>query len=269
MLATAPAYANAYTYVTIPTSNDIQTNLISTFPTGLFTASNALATPFQIPSSSTSSCGIGGVCNFYDAFGFSGAGNSLTINVSIPNVTNFYTLMNAYTPAAGQTLATIEFIGSAGATQTFDLVGGSDIRDFYQGFFTNSLSNTTPGVTAENAFTCVAPTNCQGAGGTGNVSNGDSGTYVIDEQSFSLNSAFATQTLTKIVLTDTYNGSDPILLGMTAGSFTSTPVPEPTSLALFATALVGWRAATKRARLDHERCKHRPLLVRQQTPNHG
>jgi hypothetical protein len=239
LLASLPVYADTvYTAVTIPATDDIQTNLISTFPTGNFTANNTLATPFQIPATSTSSCGIGGVCNFYDGFGFSGDGSSITMNVSIPNVTNIYTLMNAYDPAGGQTLATIEFVGSLGATETFDLVGGSDIRDFYQGIFTNTLTNTVPGVDAETAFSCNQPDNCYGAGGSGNVSDGANGNYVIDEQDFSLDPVFATQTLTQIVLTDTYNGSDPILLGVTAGAASpSTPVPEPPSILLLGAGL--------------------------------
>jgi hypothetical protein len=234
------ARADVYTSVAIPTSNDIQTGLISTFPTGTFTANNALATPFDIPASSS---------NFYDGFGFNGAGDSITMNVSIPDVTNVYTLMNAYDPASGVTLATIEFIGSAGATETFDLVGGSDIRDFYQGAYANSLTNSTSGVTAENAFTCTDPTTCLGAGGTGDVDTGDTGIYVIDEQDFTLDSAFATQTLIQIIVTDTYDGSDPILLGVTAGSASpSNTVPEPGTLALFGTALLGLLGVTRLTR---------------------
>jgi hypothetical protein len=138
------------------------------------------------------------------------------MNVSLPSVGHVYTLMNAYSPSATQ-LATIEFIGSGGATATFPLIGGEDIRDFYQGQFVNTLNNGIPNVMALNAFTCVDPTNCFGGGSTGNVTTGNAGTYVVDEQVYTLPAAFATQSLTQIVLTDTQNGSTPILLGITTG----------------------------------------------------
>jgi hypothetical protein len=157
-----------------------------------------------------------GACNFNDAFGFNGSGQAITIHLSIPDVTHVYTLMNAYMPMAGEQLATIEFVGSLGATETFPLVAGDDIRDFYHGDSANTLNNGITGVRALNAFTCVDPTSCLGAGGTGNVNTGDHGTYVIDEQVFALSAAFKTQNLVRIVITDTFNGSDPILLGITA-----------------------------------------------------
>jgi hypothetical protein len=205
-----------YVNVTIPANNSIQEDLIDTFPLGTFKADNQLATLFEIPST-PKTCGYNGLgpCNFYDAFGFDGDGQSITIDVSIPNVAHVFTLMNAYMPAAGQQLATIEFFGSDGATETFPLVAGQDIRDFYQGSFANTLTNGIPGVNAVNAFSCVDPTTCLGGGGTGNVTTGDAGIYVIDEQQFSLSPAFSTQDLVKIVITDTYDGSDPILLGIT------------------------------------------------------
>jgi hypothetical protein len=112
----------------------------------------------------------------------------------------------AYRPAATQ-LATIEFVGTGGTSLTFSLIGGNNIRDFYQGAFTNLLTNTVPGVNAENAFTCSDPSTCHGAGGTGNVTTGLAGTYVLDEQDFNLGSTFTGQTLTEII-TDTHNGSD-------------------------------------------------------------
>jgi len=229
------AGATAYTYVTIPTSNNIQTGLISTVPTGTFTANNSLATPFNIPSAS-GKCGPGGnqPCNFYDGFGFSGSGQSIAMNVSVANATDVYTLMNAYDPAGGQQLATITFGGTGGTTLTLDLVGGQVIRDFYQGSFTNSLTNGVTGVNALNAFTCVRPTTCLGAGGSGNVQTGLNGTYVVDEQDFSLGNVFRGQTLTSITITDTHNGSDPILLGATVGSGSVATTPEPNMLALLA-----------------------------------
>lgn len=210
-----------YHYVKIPTSaapsGSIQENLISTVPVGIFTAHNKLATPFKI-GSSPKKCGIDGkgACNFYDAFGADGNGHSITIDVSIAHVSHVYTLTNAYSPTNGQQLATIEFFGSDGATDIFPLVAGRDIRDYYHDHYANGLTNGIPGVKAVNAFTCVDPKNCLGSGGTGNVKTGLAGTYVLDEQQFSLSSLFQTQNLVKIVITDTYDGSTPILLAITA-----------------------------------------------------
>jgi hypothetical protein len=71
---------------------------------------------------------------------------------------------------------------------------------------------------------------------------------LIDEQDFELGSAFAGQTLTQIVITDTYNGSDPILLGATVGSqpLTTSATPEPSSLLLLGTGLAGFAGMARR-----------------------
>jgi PEP-CTERM motif len=236
------AAAESFTFVPITQADDnIQTALVSTVPNGDFTANNVLATPFDIVGNGSTNCGpaANAACNFYDGFGFNGSGQSITLNVSVADATNVYTLMNAFDPASGQTLATVQFIGTGGANETFDLVGGEVIRDFFQGSFTNSLTNGIAGINALNAFTCVDPTNCLGAGGTGNVQTGLTGTYVIDEQDFSLGSAFAGQTLTQIVITDDFNGSNPILEGVTVGSETASTAPEPASVLLLAGGLAG------------------------------
>ena len=221
--AVARVEATVFTYVTIPstgntTSDNIQTVLINTFPTGTFVANNALATPFSIPDA-PGNCGPSEAspCNFF-VFPTSGSGTSVTMSVSIASPTDVYTLINSTSPPPGEQLGTIQFVGTGGANLTFSLIAGKNIRDYYQGAFANSLTNGVSGVEALNAFSCVDPTNCLGSGSTGNVQTGNHGTYVIDEQDFSLGAAFAGQTLTQIIITDTRDGSRPLLLGVTVGS---------------------------------------------------
>ncbi len=213
-----------YQLLTFPTTNNIQTGLINAFPTGIFTANNFLGTPFSI-SAAGGNCGPAGEapCNFYDGFGSLGNGLSIEINVSIDGPTDIYTLMNAYSPPAGVQVATIQFLGSGGASASFPLIGGENIRDYYQGAFANTLNNGVPDAEAMNAFACTDPGNCLGSGGTGNVQTGFTGNYVIDEQHFSLGTAFVGQTLTQIIITDTNNGSNPILIGLTAQSAGAAP----------------------------------------------
>jgi len=81
-LAQLAATAQVYTNVAIPTTNNIQTALINTIPTGTFTANNSLATQFKI-SAAVGNCGPGGAspCNYYD--GFTGSGKSITMAVNV------------------------------------------------------------------------------------------------------------------------------------------------------------------------------------------
>jgi hypothetical protein len=194
--ATSSLSVGQYVFVTnFAKTNDIQTGLIAQFPTGVFDAADAWGTPFDITSNASGD-------NFNDA------GGVVTINTSIQDVTDVYTLMNAYAPTSGDDLATVEFVATDGTTETFTLVNGNQVRDFFQ----SNHANTINGVTTENAFTI---NNVQGAAATGNVTTGDTGTYNIDEQDFALDDAFASKTLSKIVITET-GASTPILLGVTA-----------------------------------------------------
>jgi uncharacterized protein (TIGR03437 family) len=231
------AAATVYTYVTIPATENIQTALFSTFPTGIFIANNALATPFSIPST-PGKCGPPGnaPCNYYDGFGSSGNGKSITIDVSVAGPTDVYTLMNAYSPQPGQQLATIKFVGTGGATLTFPLIGGQDIRDYRMGVFANTLNGGIPNVEAFNAFSCNSPANCVTSAGGGNL--------VADEQHFTLGSNFAGQTLTQIIITDTENGPTPILLGITVGSASVSIPAISTGGVVSASAFGGFSSAS-------------------------
>jgi hypothetical protein len=210
-----PDATSTLKHIVIPTTNSIQDDLISTFPEGTYKPKKGVGT-FSIPST-PDTCGYAktGACNFYD--GFTGSGTSITIKADVKDPVDAYTLMNAYSPPSGVQIATIEFVGGRGATVTFPLIAGEDIRDFYNGVYANTLSNGVTGVVANNVFECVDPTKCLGAGATGNVHTGDAGTYRVDEQQFTL-SALDGQTLTKIVITDTNSGSTPLLLGLTIKS---------------------------------------------------
>jgi hypothetical protein len=211
------AQAGHLTYLKTPVTNSIQSSLISTFPTGIFRPKRGKGA-FRIPTK-PDTCGYASnsACNFYDGFGSSGNGKSIKIRAKVAKPLEAYTLMNAYSPAVNEQLATIEFVGSGGAKAKFPLIAGKDIRDFYDGSFADTLSNGVSGVVAKNVFQCVDPKSCLGGGGTGNVHTGETGKYRVDEQQYDL-SALKGQTLTKIVLTDTYDGSSPILLGVTVES---------------------------------------------------
>ncbi len=212
LAGTSPPY---YTYVPIPGTANYQARVIDIFPTGVFIANDCLATPFSIATGD----------NFYE-FNVNGSASSITLNVSVPNATDIYTLMNSYAAQPGAQLGTVTFIGTGGTSLTYNLIAGSDIRDFTLNDFTDGLTNGVAGVTTMNAFTCVDPTNCHDY----IANSGAPGTYIVDEQDFSLGNTFQDQTLTQIIITAFGSESSPgvpILLGITVGSTSASQVAVP------------------------------------------
>jgi hypothetical protein len=224
VLTTAPsARAQQYVYGELTNfgkNGNTATDLQSTFPAGSFTANNAWATPFDVSTANGENYAQINTTLNVDGMGFQGP-------------TDVFALLNytdlSYQTAKGGVMAaaaaptsvlTIQFLGDAGASQTFTLNDGVDIRNYYQGNSPVTLSGST-----ENAYS--TGTNAQGAEGTGDASTGALGTYVVDEQHFALEAAFATQNLQIINITNT-GSNDPIALGFTAAR----AVPEPTAAAL-------------------------------------
>ena len=227
VVAASSASAGVITNIGFTGSNNINSALIAQFPTGTITPSNSYGVSFSVPASGN---------NFYDG------GSTLVISgLSLTNVTDIYTLMNAYAPVQGATIGTITFRFSDTTFVSFDLIGGSNVRDFYQGLFANTLTSPT----AQNAYTY---TNVRGAGGTGNVNTGSIGTYVIDEQDFNIAAQAAGKTLVEIDLARSGSGSNgtPILLGLSANSQAPlTGTPEPSTLVLMGAGL-GFAAMLRR-----------------------
>jgi hypothetical protein len=229
------ATAASFTTVSFPGNGNIQSDLVAAGPSGNFTTSNGFATPFSIPSTGNN-------------FAVVSAAAPLSITgLSIANATDVFTLMNAFGPIDGVTIGAITFDFVGGTSESVDLVAGVNVRDFFDGNFADS----TTAANVENAFTF---TNTQGGAGTDDSSTGAIGTYMFDEQEFSLGAFAVGKVLSGIEVTsvsgtgDTGTGDgSPIVLGVTVGTMPS-GVPEPTSWALMLVGFGGLGAAMRTRR---------------------
>jgi hypothetical protein len=144
-----------------------------------------------------------------------GAGNNsfigtLTIPVGIYGVSTVYTLMNTAVGQLGAQVGTLTAVGSDGATQSFALIEGDNIRDHFYGNYVNTIS--------ANYVTL-------------NVAGSDQpGTAHLDMQAFKLNSEFSQQTLTSITFIGA--GGNPQGVPFIAG-LTVSAVPEPSTLLMW------------------------------------
>ena len=146
--------------------------------------------------------------------------------------TSLYTLMNTAWGADGENEGSIIVTGSQGETATLDLTEGVNIRDHYNGFFVNTLSDPT---VVSTYFV--------------NQSVSSSGSVRLDRQQLALPSSFNGDTIASITFDGIDNGEpngDPFLAAMTLAV-----VPEPTPYLMFGLgALVlafgRWRALRSR-----------------------
>ena len=139
-------------------------------------------------------------------------GTTLSVPISLSNVTTVYALMAAYNGVTFNATLT----GANGATQTFSNIF---LPDFNGGGAVNGTSGTGGAVTQT-----VFQVHDVGAGGSGNSSNGATNNYDLTEVAFTLSPALAGQSLSSISFTS--NGYETLLLGVTA------VVPEPGTWAL-------------------------------------
>lgn len=160
----------------VPVANEIQ-NRIQNVPVGLQTLGGV---PFNIPASSN---------NAWDASLGTTIGvrstTAMVLPVNVFGATAVDTLINLGWGVAGSTSLTATFIGTGGANYSIDLVTGSDIRNWLD---TTYCCNTINGTSTIQVFQGVASQN--------------QGVARIDKQRIALPGSFATQTLTKFILTD-------------------------------------------------------------------
>lgn len=146
---------------------------------------------------------------------------SETFDINVFGVTDVYTLMSTFWGAPGpNSFVSVTFNGSDGAVATFNLVGNVDLRDYnFNPTYTTVINGTT----------------------TIEVFNNGQGQHV-DRQQFTLPAAFASQTLTTMVLTDT---GQPNFQRVFMTGLTVEYIPAPAGLALFG---MGLAAAARRRR---------------------
>ncbi len=158
---------------------------------------------------------------------------SIDIKTDVVDPTTVYTLLNTLYGQNGVTNATVEFIGSGGAIQVVNLVGNTDIRDYNNWQWTNTINGTTTQEWWTNNQTPVAYDQ----------------SHRLDVQSYTLSPAFQSQTLTDIIISAPpgagVNYMEPMLTGV---DVQAAPVPLPATSLLMLGGLGAFGALAFRRR---------------------
>ncbi len=136
-------------------------------------------------------------------------GIDVTIAADVVGATKVYTLINSAFGSFGSTNGRLEFTGTGGATATYNLVQGFNIRDHYNDGFNNVVNDPTV------------------------VTRSFGGGVRLDRQTFVLPSVFSGETLTGIRFVGYASpglSGRPFLAAMT---IENAPAPEPTTLAIW------------------------------------
>jgi hypothetical protein len=144
----------------------------------------------------------------YTAAGGGGGEVSVTIPVKVKHVQTVYTLMNSIWGSADAGLLSITFTGSNGVTWTYDPVEGSDLRDFNNGSYINTID-------------CLIAGGLSQVGTVTAFSNGEG--QRLDMQIYELPASFQGQTLESITITD--NGNTSVQRSFIAAVTVSTSLP--------------------------------------------
>lgn len=155
-----------------------------------------------------------------------------SLSIALGNSSSVDLLMNQFWGnGAGNQDAVITMHNSNGDTYMVNLVSGATLRDYNNDGWTNTLSGSSPGVTAEQWW----------GTGNGDLNNPPYDSQRLDAQIIVLPAAWGGTSLTGIDVFDNVTGQGSygdVLSAITVDSAQSQVTPEPASLALLATGLL-------------------------------